>query len=263
MILKKLPITRFVIVGSGRSGTSLLSQIFHTNGFASFDWNLHFESWPLVKLNERVLSEGWNDELSRAYEDFFSKLERVCRGCWCIKDPRLSVTIQHLHPIIPSPYKLLMAIRDPTYTIGHLVEIRVKQLGMSREAAIVDAETLWCDRVEAVLRFIEQHPDIDLLLVDYDNLVDGKLYDIINRFVGQRMTYQVINPARRKAVPIKVNDRVLQFHEQLHTLYRATLCNVIFTTNSLPEIDNGPRFWPFRLPRKPQRLFTRIVNRFR
>src|SRR3569623_2028788 len=78
--------TRFLVIGCGHTGTTLVSGILHINGYRSFEVSSLFESRALNRLNRAILSGEVPDD--RPIQDFLTTLERRTGGRWSLKDPR-------------------------------------------------------------------------------------------------------------------------------------------------------------------------------
>ncbi|MHC4618042.1 MAG: hypothetical protein ACYTEQ_09850 [Planctomycetota bacterium] len=203
-----------------------MSGIFHISGFRSLRENHHFESWPLVELNRRLLSSP-DQAVYKDFEQFFQRLDKRNDGKWCIKDPVLSLTIHDLYPLVPKPVKILLNFRHPGNTIAHLMRPREKLFPKMMGVEVQrDAEKEWCERNTSALDFLELHPDISYMMINYDDLVDRKLDGALNRFVGQRLNYEFIRPRKRRSPRIAVSDEVLELYEDLLELYRVNLSQI-------------------------------------
>jgi hypothetical protein len=257
--------TRFVVVGCGHTGTTLLSGIMHISGFKSIGTDRLFESRPLVSLNKRLL-DGADQGVYADFEAYFQTLEAKTGGRWCIKDPRLSLAMHDIYPLVPQPFKVLYNFRDPRNTVTHLIKPRQKRdPQMSKEKAMAGAEGEWMERNLSVLRFLDEHPEIECLMVNYDDLVDGKLGPVVDRFVGQRLNYRIISPGRRKSPPIQVDDRLMTLYEQILTAYRANLVDCLLAGAPLEwGCLDGPTHWfqyrAYRLMRSVRRLRARAKS---
>ena len=224
--------TRFVVLGCGHTGTTLLSGIFHISGFESAQVNSLFESEPLLELDKRLLS-GAGESVYAEFENFFHILEDKTKGRWCIKDPRLSLTIHKVYPLMPKPIKILYNFRDPRNTVKHLLKERERHCpDMTPSEAFADAENEYYERNKSILEFIDTHPEISYLTVNYDDLVDGKLRDVIDRFVGKRMNYTFIQPYKRKSPPIEVSHEIIALYKSIMDLYSRNLSTCILETKS-------------------------------
>jgi len=253
-------ITRFVLLGCGHTGTTLLSGIFHISGFGSIEENWLFESRPLVDLNKKVLN-GADQEVYQDFAQFFQVLEDRTNVRWCIKDPRLSLTIHDIYPLIPKPIKVLYNFRDPRNTVTHLLKERERWCPeMTPAEAVDDAENEYYVRNKSILEFIDTHPEIECLMINYDDLVDGKLQEVIDRFVGKPMNYEFIQPRKRKSPSIEVDDRLMELYDRIMDLYARNLGTCILSTKSL---GYGPTDVLFRkIEYKRYFLMKRLAESF-
>jgi hypothetical protein len=94
---------------------------------------------------------------------------------------------------------------------------------MDRAEAVRGAEKEWYERNVSILEFVKKHPEVEYLVVNYDDLVENTLKDVINGFVGKRMNYRLVDPGRRKSPPMEVDQKLAALHEDILVLYRRKL----------------------------------------
>lgn len=219
---------RIMVIGCGHTGTTLVSGILHSNGYGNPDITSLFENGRLNSLNQRILEgvDVGNDEISR----FFEQVEVFSKGRWVLKDPRSSETIEKLLPFMPRVFRVIYNFRNAGSTIRHLYEERVRyEPGLSDDQRMASAEDQYLRQNRAAMRFLERHPDIEFLVLDYDDLVDRKLDSILNRFIGRRLDFGFLNPRKRRSMPLDVSNEVKEQEREIRKLYHRCIVNAVLT----------------------------------
>lgn len=230
-------ITRFVVVGCGHTGTTLLSGIMKSNGFGSLgELSKTCESKALNRLNELLYEREITPRLRYAIDDFLEQLEAHTKGKWCLKDPLFSYTLPLIYPRIRHPVRLLFNFRHPGSTVEHLRRDRMKNGYLTSSEALrhLSSEKEWVAKTEAVLGFISAHPELEYLLVDYDDLVDGKIRQVLEAFVGSRLCFGFVNPSKRKSPKVEVSQHLLDIYSTLRN--RIEENHSRFQLTSIPNI---------------------------
>lgn len=205
---------RYLILGCGHTGTTLISGILHINGYGSFKVSRLFENIELNRLNERILSPIEVPDAETI--EFISRVERRTRGRWCLKDPRLSETISTFYRFVPDPKRLIFNFRSPGAAVKSLIRDReIYERHLTPEAMRESAEEEWLRRNRAVLEFLDTENQSPYLMVDYDDLVDRELDEILCRFVGRPLDMTFIDPTRRHSSPMLVGRELLDLYDDL------------------------------------------------
>ena len=208
--------SRFVILGCGHTGSTLVSGIFKISGFKTI-------GFPTSTFESRYINEvcNWLYErrigINEKYtvKHMIAALEKETNGQWCIKDPLLSFLMDTIYPYINNPIKIIFNIRNPNNTVTHLIEERKKwRPDLSFVQAKKSAEMEWLRKNKAVIDFLGAN-EIPFLIIDYDDLLEKKLTDLLDRFVGKPMNYEFINPKKRRAGPSIVSDEITKFYQKL------------------------------------------------
>ena len=223
---------RFVVLGCGHTGTTLISGILHRSGFWGCDVETHYEPVPLTLICEKILrADGIiSDELKNEIKNYFKTLEEQSGGVWTLKDPRLSNVIEILAPFIDQPFKIIFNYRHPANTVKHLL-VYGDVGGVSRKENLDYCQSQYVSMNFNVLKFIDDHPDIPSLLVNYDDLVDRKLDHIICRFTGKMMDFSFINPKKRRALPEPIGGAAEACYAKLNARYQQNILNEILYAN--------------------------------
>ncbi len=114
--------TRFLVLGWGHTGTTLISGILHINGYGSFNVSQLFENTRLNSLNQRILDGAHVGETE--IETFLAAVERRTKGRWSLKDPRLSETVGRFYAHIREPVGIIVNYRHPGPTVRSLYRER-------------------------------------------------------------------------------------------------------------------------------------------
>jgi hypothetical protein len=177
-----------IILGMHRSGTSMLSGIVERLGIDMGDDQPgrqfsnpmgHYEDGDFLTLNESILATAggsWNnppaaDLINDQALGFGDRLEQIIRGkfqknenqSWGWKDPRTSLTIQLYFPYLKNPY-ILWCQRDQA-AISNSLWKRNKITPQQSERLTDHYQLMIGD-------FIEKHPEIPVLRVSYQDIVN-------------------------------------------------------------------------------------------
>ena len=232
--------SRFLILGCGHTGTTLISGILHINGFRSFNVSRLFENTRLNDLNRRILDgRGVDDSEIVA---FIAEVERRTNGRWCLKDPRLCETAGRLYPHIPQPLKIIFNYRHPGSTVRSLIREREEhESHLTPEEMQASAEEEWLRLNRAALAFLDRENRSPLLISRYDDLVDHALDHVVCRFTGRSLDLSFIEPTKRRSVPVSVRQELLDLYEELDERFEANRSEILGTTSPVPvRVTSGP-----------------------
>ena len=249
--------SRFLILGCGHTGTTLISGILHINGFGSFNVSRLFENTRLNDLNRRIL-DGQDVDDSEIGA-FIAEVERRTKARWCLKDPRLSETAGRLYPRIPQPLKIILNYRHPGSTVRSLIREREEhESHLSPEEMLASAEEEWLRLNRAALAFLDLENRSPLLITRYDDLVDRGLDELVCRFVGRSLDLSFIEPAKRRSAPLSVRPELLDLYEELNGRYEANRSEILDTTRPVPVRRTSGRTVRTRLHVEANRVVNGI-----
>jgi hypothetical protein len=250
--------SRFVVLGCGHTGTTLVAGILHINGYGSFKVSGLFENLELNDLNRHLLADGVDDE---AVKDFVAKLERKTGGKWSLKDPRLSETLSAFYRHIRKPVKIIFNFRDPGTTVRSLMKEReMHEKHLTLEESRLSSEEEWLRRNRAALKFLDNDNHSPVLFTRYDDLVDRRLDDALSRFVGHPLDLTFIEPTRRRSSPVAVSAELLDLYAELNRRFEANQREILRTTVAVKLQPRAAE----RTTWTRQHLFTnRIANGIR
>ncbi len=263
MTSRPSPRSRFVILGCGHTGTTLISGLLHLNGFWGCRVNAHFEPIDIKPYFDPWFSreEGsFQDEGRERLRLFFERLDQQSHGHWTVKYPRLSDVPGILPDCCLQPYSVIFNFRHPANTISHLLSYREKELSAADNLAW--CEGVYCRRNRRVLDFLRRHEGIPRLMVHYDDLVERRMDNTVARFVGRRLDFSLIDPRRRRAQPIPVSDDVMSLYEEMLAIASRPVASVSLA--DLPAQVFGDRLIglvSWRLRYRGLRLYWEIRTR--
>ncbi len=208
-----------LILGTGRSGTSLASGILSKAGYFMGN-NLmpatranpkgFFESFDIEQINEDILRkvvkqrpkilEWWSKQnLSKGQfwlarvdphqtmptdTDIDARISReVAKAPFCFKDPRFSYTLPAWRPLLPEDTVFLCIFRHPTATSRSILkQINNSPLLRHLKYSFDDTLQLWEYMYSHIL---DRHGTLGKwLYLHYDQLLEEEGWDRIERFTG-------------------------------------------------------------------------------
>jgi hypothetical protein len=229
------PISRFLVLGCGHSGTTLIGGLLHINGYRSFRVSRLYENVALNELNQRIL-DGHHvpDHSIRA---FISAVEEKTHGKWALKDPRLSETIERFYPHFREPLKIIIHYRRPDATVRSLLrDLELFESTLSSAEMHERAEEEWLRRNHAILKFVDSHNRDPVLFTNYDDLVDRKLDEALCRFVGHRLDLSFIQPKKRHETSLTVRNELYDLYDELNRRFSANQDEI---SRTLPHVSTS------------------------
>jgi hypothetical protein len=256
--LRRAPNTgRFVVLGCGHTGTTLVSGILHINGYGSFGVSRLFENLRLNDLNRRLLSGSEVDESE--LRGFIMEVEERTGGRWCLKDPRLSETADRFYRYVPGPLMVIFNYRHPGTTVRSLIREREEhESHLTAEQMQASAEEEWLSRNRAALAFLDGRNRSPLLITRYDDLVDHQLDEVLCRFVGRSLDLSFIEPSRRRSAPVSVRQELLDLYEELNARYEVNRRGILETTKPVPVRPTSGRTARTRIHVETNRIVNGI-----
>jgi len=211
-----------LILGSGRSGTSLLAGLFDQAGYYFGD-HLHpaqeanpkgyFESADVNQVNEEILADtpmvqvprrsSVPPEVPRAYSSsrhywlarvsprarVHDRPERrprmqamLAHEPYCLKDPRFCYTLPAWRPLLANAV-FLCVFRSPAVTVASMLRnCRTSPFYWDLDLTASHAAGVWSCMYAHVLK-IHRHEG-DWMFLHYDQLWDGEALDRLESFTG-------------------------------------------------------------------------------
>jgi hypothetical protein len=234
-----------VILGCGRSGSSLTAALLVTAGYDAGPRLLppddanprgFYEDREVNALNEELLApvvdrlgdfggryarplrrgERWLAALPAeavvpARPDLAGRMRSALAGSpWCRKDPRFSFTLDAWGPLLEGALRVCV-FRDPGEVAASMVAHAANgTLGLTRATAL----DLWLATYRRILD--HQARRGDWVFVSYTELLDGSAVERLGAALGTRLDPGVVEPAlRRSASGDAVPRGVARLHDEL------------------------------------------------
>ena len=222
---------RFLVLGCGHTGTTLISGILHINGYGSFNVSRLFENTRLNDLNRRLLdgAEVREEEI----RNFLAEVEKRTGGCWSLKDPRLSETVSRFYPHIYEPVQIILNYRHPGSTVRSLMKEKEEEGYTIPEEIVRRSEDEWLRRNCAALRFLDEDNRSPVCIIHYDDLVDRRLDEVLCRFVGRPLDLSFIEPKKRRSSPMPVRQELLDLYDDLNQRFESNTHELLRTTRAV------------------------------
>lgn len=229
-----------VILGAGRSGTSMVAGLFQRTG-AFYGFDLidatpanpygYYEDRILNTLNDLIVGRVVRSRLmarlppvfaprchrdSRAFwlaaprrlrplrlQRELRRLQRVyaARTPFCLKDPRFSVTLPYWRPILPAETGCIAVFRDP----DRCVDSQLRDTEESyRPPLRVSAAWAYRSWHRNYLRIVDELArQGDWFFVHYDQVVDAQAVGALERFVEAPLVTEHVDPGISRASPVR------------------------------------------------------------
>lgn len=248
-----------IVLGSGRSGTSLLAGLVHDSGYFMGDELLepttanpkgYFESREINTLNDELLASVttvrprkplgylfplrlpsgllWLADIDldveiRPNSEQLAQIRRLAaREPFCFKDPRFCYTLGAWRPVLQDA-AFLCVFREPGRTaVSMKRNVRDRPY---RGFYLTRAHALraWTSMYQHVLR---QHSSLggEWLFVHYDQILDGSAIPRIERAVATRVSASFVDRTLRRSRDdsSRVPQRTIQTYRQLCELAELT-----------------------------------------
>ena len=251
---KVTTVKNVVVLGSGRSGTSMVTGTLAGKGFymgsglyrpSVTNPKGYFESWDINGINEdllamvipprpRILGKWFfrkRPQLGQRWlarvplgttipcsSQIVERIKRVVQNQpFCIKDPRFSYTLPVWRPFLKNVV-FLCVFRSPVSTVSSMVKARTV-MPYLRSLSIDDklALEVWSLMYRHILD-IHRHEG-DWLFLHYDQVLGGEGLDRIEKFVGAKVNRDFPDPALKRSVPRKtISKEARKIYEKLCAL---------------------------------------------
>jgi hypothetical protein len=207
-----------VVVGSGRSGSSLVAGLMATAGHHLGRRLLpanpanprgFFEDFRTILVNEKLLApytplrdlQRWlavlPPEVSVAAPDeLVAEMQAtIVQSPWCRKDPRFCYTLPAWQPWYRGAIRVCV-FREPSRTANSLVaSVPLQKMELSYDGAL----EIWAAAYLRVLHGYRHHGD--WLFVHYDQILDGTALPGLEQAAGARLDPGFIDATLRRASP--------------------------------------------------------------
>lgn len=221
-----------LILGTGRSGTSMTAALFRDSGYFFGDHLLqstranpfgYYEDYGINVLNNQLIKRlllwkarrplfGWTmPPVHRDERAFWLAAPRylVPRGVpralradiqafttrqpFCYKDPRFNLTLPSWRPHLPEGTRFLVVFRDPERTTDSILRDASESY---RTPLAVSAGWAYRHWERNYRRLLDQYASQgEWLFVEYDAILDGTAIPALQAFSGARLNTSQIDPS--------------------------------------------------------------------
>jgi hypothetical protein len=193
-----------IVMGVGRSGTSLVVCILHHLGvFMGHDLHpVNWEDGKVLRIHEAMIGRNWKQpqlNVTKGMAETYSKLiaKRQAKGLWGIKDPRLCFTFPALLPLLKgTDARIIFTSRS----LENVVRSMCQQPGASSRAVMEQVAKHYVQALDQTRELVPT--DWPTITIDYDDLVDDPLMHVprIAELAGKPVTAKIIgivDPGKR------------------------------------------------------------------
>jgi hypothetical protein len=227
-----------LILGTGRSGTSMIAALFRHSGAYMGDNLLaartanpfgYYEDPEVNALNARVIGQMvsalWTTKL---FPKFVHAVHRGEEGAWlaaprrlaqveiepetraamlrkfshmpfCLKDPRFSVTLPAWRRYLPPDTRFLVAFRDPQRTVDNILREARETYPAPLPVDAHWAGLCWLRSYQRLLHEFSRQGD--WLFVHYDDVVSGTALRAISNFAETELDARQVDRSVSRAKP--------------------------------------------------------------
>jgi hypothetical protein len=230
-----------LILGTGRSGTSMVAALFRKSGaylgdnllsarignpFGYYEdpdinrlnadviaqilarsWTTRFLPWTVHPIHRRAeaswLAAPWH--LPRIQPDARATAAmraKLARQPFCLKDPRFCVTLPTWRPLLPPDTRYLVVFRDPQRTADSMLRDSLEREDDPLPIDALWAAVLWWRTYRRLLRDLSRTGD--WLFVHYDDVLSGAALPAISAFTAVSVDAQQLDPSVSRAQPTEL-----------------------------------------------------------
>ncbi len=194
------PNPRFIVCGSGRSGTSAVAQLLHRAGVSvghdliepdEHNAEGYFEERQVVKINQAILnaagigppfSTATREQVMAAadeYRSYMVEQAAVATPAW--KDPRFCWTLEPWLAVLEVRPKVIVCLRSP----GEVAASTMRYFGQVGEEPARAVHHVWRVQYERLLELLAAY-GLEALPIEYEELHHdrGRAVERLSRFTG-------------------------------------------------------------------------------
>lgn len=275
------------IVGSERSGTTLLGEILHKHKDISqwyepyFVWDRHFRKYP---HDERTAQDATPEVCRQIYTDFINYKQKAGNKIIIDKSPRNSLKIPFIRRIFPHA-RFIHIIRD-----GRDVTLSINKEWMRRRSAVYDVQKdnhlNYKNALQVIFRWLSRQPSMKYKLRAFWFETHGHLFNKSKnlhrlrwkgkigwgpRFEGWQRIYEQSSLLQFNAYQwLNCVDKIMAFwpvipqDEKLEIRYEELLQKgnkVLTKILDFLEVENDPEFFS-RIPQLKTNNFNKWQKEF-
>lgn len=194
---------RFIICGSGRSGTSVVAQMLHEAGLSvgndlipgdEHNAEGYFEERPVIEANQAILNAAgvgppfsWASreqiiEAAQQYTGYMVIAAQNATPAW--KDPRFCWTLEPWLGVLDGRPKLIICLRSP----AEVAASTLKYFGQAGEEPAQAVYHVWRSQYERLIEVMEVY-GLSATTVDYGELHGDPANAVarLSKFVGRTL----------------------------------------------------------------------------
>lgn len=194
---------RFIVCGSGRSGTSAVAQLLHRAGLAvghdlveadQHNAEGYFEERQVIKINQAILhgaglgppfSFATREQVTAAadaYKTYMLEQAAIATPAW--KDPRFCWTLEAWLPVFVEQPRVIVCLRSPAEVAASTMEY-FGQVGDDARDAVLH---VWRVQYERLLEVVAEH-QLKALSIEYRELLraPNEIAAKLSYFVGAEL----------------------------------------------------------------------------
>ncbi len=181
-----------IIVGFGHSGSRLLAELLSACGIFQVMPTPTKEWGYIQQINDRIWPtwynlDGWSIEKVQTRAGMISKTGLFLRlvrrgyrgGAWCIKDPRLTVTLSAWLKRFPEA-RIVHLVRNPLDVVGTLTPNYAKftPQGKSPQESLTFWSALWVRSLDVLMQSVQHVPRAIMVETRYEDLCRSPLEEV-------------------------------------------------------------------------------------
>lgn len=225
-----------VILGTGRSGTSMVAACFRETGAFYGDELLdasranpcgYYESHVVNRINANLIRrllypKGVYRFRKFIYppthyrtEAFWAVLPRSDRRLalsvdeteriesqtsqrpFCLKDPRFSATLKTWMPFFPADGRFIIVFRNPLRTVDSMMRDAMETYSPRLPFRRDDLFRTWIKTYRRLAKWASRDPR--MLVLDSEAVLDGSARGLLEEFVGAKLNFDQVQPQVRRS----------------------------------------------------------------
>jgi hypothetical protein len=224
---------RFIICGSGRSGTSAVAQLLHRAGISvghdliepdEHNAEGYFEERQVIKINQAIInatgigppfSTATREQVISAAEEYKSYMvEQAAIATPAWKDPRFCWTLEAWLPVLDTRPKVIVCLRSP----GEVAASTMRYFGQVGEDAAQAVYHVWRVQYERLLEVLSAY-GLEALPVEYAELHSDppRAVERVSDFVGVPIAASTLRSDLRHH-EVRVPDELRALYDRVRAL---------------------------------------------
>jgi len=271
-----------IILGTGRSGTSLVTSLFRNAGCYCGDNYIpprlsnpsgFFEDSVINRINNEILAmlffTRWMRRLPKPVRPRIvsdgralwlaaprfvpprplpkriceDMRERASHQPFCFKDPRFSITLRYWRPSLPRNTRFIVVFRNPHATVESMLREAQEGYTPPIEFSVKEAYAVWCRSYKRLLS--ARLEGESWLFVNYDDVLNRSAVPAIAAFAGADLDATVIDPGLNRRSGAGVASLANGASRACDALFAALQARG--EESKLPGVETTTRPSPYRM----------------